>query len=377
MYDNSDLFKIPENKQEILKAKKLIHKPEIAKPGLSDDEIRERLKQEFTSEPIDNYLTDMIIEGVRLTHKDALGIDLTNYIALDMLYRWLNNEDCAINVTGKAGKGKSNDLIWLMLLWLSISGKPFRLSNIVFHIPLFNLLLKGFKVVPIDQQNVKLVDYELERGDAIALDEASDATVAGDYSATMLTQNMDIEARMRIKQICRITSGTRRILHQSYYDIWAIERNPNTQICTGIVYAMETNDPGSPVHFLGHVKIPYVDLKLFQSYNKPKIDSVKGASRNVSGGIVSKVVKHFADELKEDVNFQKLPIKPNVKRINWLQAHDKYSIFQTVKYFKDLEALSRPDPKEEEEYSQKPAVRLIGDIKRVKGRDASEGSGKP
>lgn len=312
------------------------------KNALSDDEIRERLMLEFTSEPIDNYLTEMIVDGIHLNPKECLDIDLTEYIGLDMLYRWLNNEDDAVNVTGKAGKGKSNVMLWLMKRWCAISGKPVRLDNVVFHMPLFNLLLKGFKVKRVDADRVKLVNYALERGDAIALDEASDYTVAGQFSATMIMQTQDMEARMRALQVCRLASGTRRILHQSYYDIWAIERNPNTRVCTGVVYAAETNDPGSPVHYLGHVKVPYVDLKLFKAYNEPKMESIHGYARAAGSNVVAKVVRHFAEELLENKEYQALPLKPPISRINWIQSHDKYALFQTIQSFRDLEALSRP-----------------------------------
>lgn len=309
--------------------------------ALHDEEVKSQLMRSFTSEPIDNYLTALMVDDIRLTIKEALNVDLTEYLYLDFLYRWLNAQDVAVNITGRPGKGKSNIMLQLMYKWCTITGKPFRLSNVVYYTAIWNLLLKGYKVEETGK-SVRLKDFELQRGEAIGLDEASDLTIAGPLSMTTALQNRDIEARMRALQVGRFASGTRPIQHEAYYNIWTIERDPVAKLCTGIVYATESNDPISPVHNLGFITIPYIDFKIFEAYNKPKLRSIQGYGRNEGGNIVARVIKHFAEELREDKEYQSLPAKPPNVRINWLQSNEKYSIFNTISYFNDLEKLGRP-----------------------------------
>lgn len=309
--------------------------------ALTNEEIKARLMKSFNSEPIDSYLTAIMVDGVHLNLKEALNIDLTEYVYLDFLYRWLNHEDISINITGRPGKGKSNILLNLYKKWVTITGRAFRLDNVVFYSPLYNLLLKGYKVKDRGD-HIELKEFKLEKGEAICLDEASDTTIAGPLSMTMLLQSQDIEARMRALQVGRFSAGTREIQHQSYYNIWVIERDPIAKTCTGVVYAKESNDAGAPIHYLGYTKVPYIDFRIFEAYNKPKIESIYGYGSGSGTNLIAKTIKTFANELKADKEYQSLPLKPSISRVNWLQSNPRYSIFNTVGYFNDLEKLSRP-----------------------------------
>lgn len=295
---------------------------------------------QFKTEPIEDFFNKILMDECFLTIREAFNIDLTDFILLDMLYRWSNAGDAAINVNGRPNKGKSNILLWLFLNWCKITGQPFKLSNIVFNSAEFNLLLKGIKVID-KPKHFELTDFKLTPGMGVALDEAADITVSGPLSMTIILQTTDIENRMRALQIGRFCAGVREILHGAYYSIYVVERDSVNKVCYGLVKMHESTDPGSDLINLGCVKIPYVEQKIFDAYNAPKKGSIHDYGRGGQVNKISRIVQFFARQLSIDEEFQKLPMNPPIERLNYIQRNPLYTIFTTQEYFTNLEKMSR------------------------------------
>jgi len=301
----------------------------------------EKLIASFSTEPMEELLSYFILNEFRLNIADALRNDLTRFIELDFLYRWKNAGDIAINIMGRPNKGKSNMMLYFGMKWCEITGKPYPLSNIVYNTPEFNLLLKGLKVKPISETEVSVESFPLEAGIHMSLDEAGDALIAGPLSMTTVFQTADIEARMRALQIGRFCAGVREILHQAYYHIYAVQRDPIRKEVVGLVYSKETTSMESPAIYLGYVRVPYVSKELFDAYNKPKLQSIKAYTTGVGTNRIAQLIKCFANELWNNSEYQALSLKPISERINWLQRNPKYTIWTTIGYFKELEKLTR------------------------------------
>jgi hypothetical protein len=226
------------------------------------------------------------------------------------------------------------------LNWAKITGKPFKLSNIVFNSAEFNLLLKGIKVIDTEKK-FYLEDFKLEPGMGLALDEAADITVSGPLSMTIILQTTDIENRMRALQVGRFCAGVREILHGAYYSIYVVERDSVNHMCYGLVKMHETTDPGSDLINLGCVKIPYVEKRIFEAYNAPKKDSIHNYGRGGQVNKIARIVRYFARQLSVDEEYQKLPMNPPVERLNYIQQNKLYTIFTTQDYFINLEKMSK------------------------------------
>jgi hypothetical protein len=295
---------------------------------------------QFSTEPIENFFNKILMDESFMSIREAFNVDLTDYILLDLAYRWANAGDAAINVNGRPNKGKSNILLWLMLNWCRITGKPFKLSNIVFNSAEFNLLLKGIRVIDKDK-HFELTDFKLTPGMGVALDEAADITVSGPLSMTIILQTTDIENRMRALQVGRFCAGVREILHGAYYSIYVVERDSVNKMCYGLVKMHESTDPGSDLINLGFVKIPYVDKQVFDAYNAPKKSSIHDYGRGGQVNKISRIVQYFARQLSIDEEFQKLPLNPPIERLNYIQRAPLYTIFTTQEYFSNLEKMSR------------------------------------
>jgi hypothetical protein len=335
----------------------------LEKARQREEESREMILRAFNSEPIDELFQEMLLDGIRLNYREAMQIDLTQYAKLDMFYRWHSDGDIAINFRGKPNKGKSNNEIWFALEWCRITGAPFRLDNITQYSVLYNLMLKGFKVKDT-AKGIEVRPYTFIKGDFIGYDEGSDAKVAGQLSATTISENADIENRMRVKQIARFTAGVRELQHAAYYNVLCTERNQNTKVCTGFVY---NNMGDSPENFIiGSLRIPYVPLNIFEAYKKPKVASVDGYATGADANILSRLLMKMGDDLKEDKEYQSIPEKPSIQRILWLRANPKYSIFQTTDYFKTLEQISRIPPSERDQGNPSRTDTKLGTIGQAK-----------
>lgn len=295
---------------------------------------------QFSTEPIEQFFNSILMDEAFMTIREAFNVDLTEFILLDMNYRWLNAGDAAINVNGRPNKGKSNILLWLMLNWCRITGRPFKLSNIVFNTAEFNLLLKGIRVTDTPKK-FALEDFKLEPGIAVALDEAADITISGPLSMTIILQTTDIENRMRALQVGRFCAGVREILHGAYYSIYVVERDSVNKVCYGLVKMHESTDPSSDLINLGCVKIPYVGKDIFDAYNAPKKSSIGDYGRGSQVNKISRITQYFARQLYVDEEFQKMPISPPIERLNYIQRNPLYTIFTTQDYFNNLEKMSR------------------------------------
>lgn len=297
-------------------------------------------------DPIGDYAAKMELHDIHLTPREALSIDLSGMVLKDFKWRWENNSDVALNITGKPGLGKSNMLLFYGMSWCGITGRPYSMSSIAYDVPSYNLLLKGFKIKPVenDDTRIEVVEFDSEPGSHLSLDEAGDVNRTGPLAMTALLQTTDLEKRMRARQIGRFCAGVGEILHQAYYYIQAIERNPKEKICTGLLYVYSNGKK----RFLGSVRVPYVDKSIYEKYNKPKMKSIKDYGRGASVNRIAQLIDFFAEELRNSDEFQALPIKPPNQRLNWIMRNPKYSIFTANKYFEELERLSRPEKKEKE-----------------------------
>lgn len=296
--------------------------------------------KELSTEPINDLKAHYQINEIEPTMQDALNIPLNDVVALDMYYRYANNSDSSINLRGEMGSGKSNGLLHFGLLWSKITSVPYRMSNITWDLPSYNLLLKGLKVREVEGKNeITLEEFDVERGSSLSLDEAGDSLIAGNLSMTIAIQTADMEARYRAKQVMRIAAGVKEILHISYFSVFMIKRNTKEKICTGIVYAKRPDHPTKPL-FLGYVNIPYVKQEIYDAYNTPKMKSIDAYGRGATSNRVASIFEFFRKELWEHPEFQALPIKPPSMRLNWLKRNPRYSIFPTEKYFVELYRMS-------------------------------------
>ena len=157
---------------------------------------------------------------------------------------------------------------------------------------------------------------------------------------TILLQTSDIENRMRALQIGRFCAGVREILHGAYYSIYVVERDSVNRVCYGLVKMHETTDSSSDLINLGYVKIPYVEQKIFNAYNAPKQSSIHDYNRGGQVNKISRIVQFFSQQLMKDKVFQKLPIKPEIERLNYIQRSSLYTIFTTADYFNNLVKMS-------------------------------------
>lgn len=297
--------------------------------------------RELSTEPIDDLISHYQINEIEPTMIDALNIPLNDVVTLDMSYRWQNNEDNAVNIRGVMGRGKSNALLHYGLQWSKITGVPYRMSNIVWNLPEYNLLLKGYKVKNVENTNeITLEDFDLQAGTHLSLDEAGDSLIAGALSMTTAIQTADLEARMRALQIARFCAGVKEILHISYYSIFMVKRDTQKKICTGIVYARQPDKNNKPL-FLGYVTVPYVKQEIFDAYNAPKLKSIKDYGRGITSNRIASIFEFFRKELWEHPEYQALPLRPVASRLNWLKRNPRYSIFPTERYFTELEKLTR------------------------------------
>lgn len=295
----------------------------------------------LSSEPIDDLISHYTINEISPSMQDALNIPLNDLITLDANYRWRSDEDLAVNIRGTMGRGKSNTLLYLGLMWSKITGVPYRMSNIVWNLPEYNLLLKGYKVRNVEGTNdISLEDFELEAGTHLSLDEAGDSLIAGNLSMTVAIQTADLEARGRALRLAKICAGVKEILHISYYSIYMVRRDTQKKVCTGIVYAKQPDKPTKPL-FLGYVNIPYVKKEIYEAYNAPKLKSIKDYGRGITSNRIASIFEFFRKELWEHPEYQALPLKPTANRLNWLKRNPRYSIFPTEKYFGELEKLTR------------------------------------
>jgi hypothetical protein len=173
------------------------------------------------------------------------------------------------------------------------------------------------------------------------LDEGSDTAATGDLSMTLISQTADIENRMRALQVGRFCSGVSEILHTSYYDIWAIERDPIEKTCFGIVYAKEKGGYASNLRNLGFVKVPYVPKEIFDPYYVYKVASITDYSRGGDQNRLSKITKFFSKKLFNDREYQKLPLTPKSPRMTWIRSNPDYTTFSTKSFINQLEEMSR------------------------------------
>jgi hypothetical protein len=110
--------------------------------------------------------------------------------------------------------------------------------------------------------------------------------------------------------------------------------------CLGMV-PMHNTDPSSDLINLGFVKIPYVDEKIFNAYNAPKKGSIHDYNRGGQVNKISRIIQFFSRKLFQDEDYQKLPMSPNIERLNYIQRDPLYTIFTTQDYFNNLEKMSR------------------------------------
>lgn len=304
-------------------------------------EAKERdLIDSFQSGPLLDLYTDMMMEGKTLSLKEALQVDLSDYLLLDLLWRYHNHSDAAINIMGDARIGKSNDLIHLMLNWCRISGSMFRLSNIVYNRVTYNFLLKGLKVKEIpNTDDIELETYEFQKGDAIGLDEGADTANMGNLMMSTIMQNKDIEGRMAAQQVLRAVAGVGSVLHSSHFDIFALKRVPLEKRCVGLI--VKQPKVGFDMCYLGAVSIPYVPESVFNAYDKPKMKSIGDYGRSSDTRRLAKIKKYLIKKLWNDIEFQSLPLSPPDSRVNYIQEKEEFALFPTAQWYEGLVKMSK------------------------------------
>ena len=245
----------------------------------------------------------------------------------------------------------SNCLLHYGVLWKDITGVPYRTSSINYSLAEYHLALKGMRIKPLydetnnpvlysdGTQKVTLIERPLVKGASISLDEAGDVFVGGMLSLSILLQTADMSKRIRALQVARFMAGVGDIAHQAYFSIQTVQRNPREKYVIGLVFMRDQNSR-EPLN-LGFVKIPYVDQKLFDEYNRPKLESIQSFGRSVGLNRTAQLVNFFSEELWTSEAYQTLPIKPNSMRMNYLNRNPRYSVFPTERYFNELEKLTR------------------------------------
>jgi hypothetical protein len=303
--------------------------------------------KDFRTEPINELANYYRFNNINLELKDALRFNITQLVETDIYYRYNNHSDIAINFVGESGTGKSNQLLHYNLLWADVTTVPFRTSSVTWSQPEFNLMLRGMKMrVYKDTEEstgsrITIEERPLDKGESLSLDEASDQLIAGALSLTVSLQTGDIENRIRALQVARFCAGVRQILHSAYYNMEVIRRDTVDRAIYSIVYKDMKDANGTWRRTnLGYVRIPYVPLHIFEHYNKYKIESIHQFGKSVGTNRIAQLINYLAKKLWDDEDFQRLPLKPNSARMNWMQRNPKISIFPTVKFYEQLYNLS-------------------------------------
>ena len=334
--------KLSDNKKEVVQGVTHTRDEVLKETGFKNlaEFDRTKLVEEFSSEPMEEYIAKFIGDDVRFSLNDAYQVNLTKYIELDALWRYLNAGDLAINIRGRPNSSKSNAMLYLAMVWAYITKVPLRMSNIVYDKISYNGLLKGYKFFD-KPGGVSIEDFEQERGMSLCLDEASDTMKVGQLSSTVQTQTESIEQRMRAQQISRICAGVGEVLHQAYYSIYMVRRVPKERCGYGVVYTHESTSKDSPTMWLGYVRIPYVPQATFEVYNKSKMKSIYNYAHGGGSNRIAQLIDTFAKELWVNEEYQMLPIKPPEIRQNYITMNPRYNVFTTISYIRQLETLSR------------------------------------
>lgn len=293
----------------------------------------------FSSEPLYELASSYELSEFFPTKLEVLSRDLNWWLYVDKAWRWEHDSDTSESIVGPGGTGKSNTGISHGLDWCSITGKPYFMSNITFALPQYNLWLKGYKLRFGPTGLDKLEEFNLDamKGQHVMLDEGSDKGQQGMLGMTIVSDSGDMEGRMRKLQIGRFFCGTRTILHSAYYHIEALKRDVKKRECLGLVWM---NVAGKRIN-LGSITTPFIDKTYFAHYDKPKVASIKAYTKGMTAYVIAELMNYFAKELWNDEKFQALSMKPVSTRINYLMRSQRYQVWNTEKYYVELEKMTR------------------------------------
>lgn len=274
-------------------------------------------------------MNDPYLQGaVRTNLTSALNKTLYNYA--------LQQRNIIMSFYGKQGTGKSFASFYYALLWSSYTGKSFTIDNVAFT----NIeLLEKLKYAKDGEIYVK--DEQLDTfGEG---SERSDASI------------LNVEAVIRMSQISLFYNSPEPRLHMHHY----------TLLCTGL---SAVNNLNTRVHILfdgmdkkpmGYVisKMPQIDKKFLDEYNKKKMQFIKGALKQEIEDITKEWSKVAAEYYKK---YLKKRMQENrlfgSKKELLLDIQKHYKINFTEKEWKNIRIFVEHTCRENNEIPYNPRI---------------------